>query len=80
MEEESEWREFRKCLDKKDRKVFDEVLTIPKLYVPSCMASARPVVAEPIFLSILFHHYKQLAQLTKTVQKIAGERYDTISP
>lgn len=79
MEEESEWKAFRKCLDRKDRRVFDEMFAIPKLYISSCMSSANPVVVEPIFLSILFHRYKQLAQLIIRIEKITGERYDAIS-
>jgi hypothetical protein len=30
-EEKLEWRSFRKALDKKDRKEFDEMFDIPKL-------------------------------------------------
>jgi hypothetical protein len=80
MEEESEWRAFRNCLDRKDRGAFDEMFVIPKLYIFSCMSCASPVVVEPIFLSILFHHYTQLAQLISRVERITDERYDTISP
>ena len=80
MEEESEWKAFRKYLDRKDRSMFDEMFAIPRLYISSCMSCASPVVVEPIFLSILFHHYKRLAHLVSRVEKITGERYDAISP
>ncbi len=79
MEEESEWKEFRKRLDRKDRRVFDEMFAVPKLYISSCMSCANPVVIEPIFLSILFHHYKRLVQLINRIEETMGEQYDTIS-
>ena len=78
-EEESEWRQFRKYLDRKDRGVFDEMFAVPKLYISSCMASANPVVIEPIFLSALFHNHKQLDQMIARMERISGECYDTIS-
>ena len=79
MEEEPEWREFRRRLDRKDRKVFDELFALPRLYIASCMSSANPVVIEPVFMSMLFHHYKQVSQLVSRIETITGERYDSIS-
>jgi len=80
MEEESEWKVFRRRLDRSDRRAFDEMFAIPRLYIASCMSSANPVVVEPVLLSVLFHHYKQLALLMARVENIAGEKYDAISP
>ena len=79
MEEEPEWKEFRRRLDRRDRRVFDEVFALPRLYIASCMSSANPVVIEPIFMSILFHHYKQVAQLVSRIEAITDERHDAIS-
>ena len=56
------------------------MFAIPRLYIASCMSSANPVVVEPVLLSVLFHHYKQLALLMARVENIAGEKYDAISP
>ena len=78
MEEEPEWKEFRRRLDRRDRRVFDEVFALPRLYIASCMSSANPVVIEPIFMSILFHHYKQVAQLVSRIEAITDERHDAI--
>lgn len=80
MEEESEWKEFRKYLDKGERKAFDQMLAVPKLYISSCMSSANPIVVQPVFLSIIFHHQKLLAEIVGRVEAITGERYDSISP
>lgn len=79
MEEESEWKEFRKYLDKSERKAFDQMLDIPKLYISSCMSSANPIVIQPIFLSIIFHHQKALSELVCRAEALTGERYDSIS-
>jgi hypothetical protein len=32
IEEQKEWKEFRRALDKKDRKVFDDMFSICHLY------------------------------------------------
>jgi hypothetical protein len=57
------WRSFRKALDKRDRKVFDEMLSIPRLYnAPGTMA-CRPVLIQVILMSIIFEHYKHLTKI-----------------
>jgi hypothetical protein len=32
VEEEREWKVFRNAMDKSDRKIFDEIFSIPHLY------------------------------------------------
>lgn len=76
IEEQSEWKPFRNRLDRKDRKLFDEMFAKPRLYISSCMYAANPIVVEPVFLSIIFHHYKQLAELINHIEQATGERYD----
>lgn len=63
MEEIEGWKPFRNALDKGDRKLFDDMTDLPRLYGTSCMYSANPIVIHPIFMSIIFHHYKQLQEL-----------------
>jgi hypothetical protein len=36
------WRPFRKALDKQDRKVFDEMLSIPRFYNSAGTMAYRP--------------------------------------
>jgi hypothetical protein len=67
--EQNEWKAFRKCLDKSDRKVFDRMFSIAHLYNSACSYSANPIRIQPIFMSIIFHHYKQLARLFEQVEK-----------
>jgi hypothetical protein len=57
------WRPFRKLLDKQDRKIFDEMLSIPRLYNAAGTMACRPVLIHTILMSIIFEHYKQLTKL-----------------
>ena len=59
------WRPFRKALDKQDRKKFDEMLSIPRFYNVAGTMACRPVLIHVILMSIVFEHYKQLAELVK---------------
>jgi hypothetical protein len=61
--EKQDWRSFRNALDKKDRKAFDQMWDIPRLYITACSNSIQLVPLHPICISILFHHYKQLMEL-----------------
>jgi hypothetical protein len=67
--EEYEWKPFRKCLDKSDRKVFDRMFSIGHLYNSACSYSANPIRIQPIFMSIIFHHYKQLVRLSNQLKE-----------
>jgi hypothetical protein len=57
------WRSFRKALDKRDRKVFDEMLSIPRFYNVAGTMACRPVLIHVILMSIIFEHYKQLTKI-----------------
>ena len=63
MEEQKEWNKFRNNLDKQDRKVFDNMFSIAHLYNSACSYAANPIRIQPVFMSIIFHHYKQLLNL-----------------
>jgi hypothetical protein len=56
--EEEERKPFRNALDKKDRKKFDEMFDIPRLYASPCSYAVQPVRLYLILISILFHNYK----------------------
>jgi hypothetical protein len=61
--EKAKWKPFRAMLDKNDKKLFDQMLTYPKLYNSAGSNAVRPVLLEPILMSIAFEHYKQLTKL-----------------
>ena len=58
--EKQEWKLFRNALDKLERKDFDEIWDIPRLYISACSNSVQLVPLHPIIISILFQHYKEL--------------------
>jgi hypothetical protein len=68
--EKEEWKPFRNALDKKDRKKFDEMFDIPRLYVSACSSSVQLVPLHPIIMSILFHHYKELKECISKVEQM----------
>jgi hypothetical protein len=70
--EKRKWKSFRQALDKKDRKVFDEMLSIPRFYNVAGTMTARPVLSHVMLMSIIFEHYKQLTKLA--AEKIKNQR------
>jgi hypothetical protein len=68
--EEKEWKPFRNSLDKSDRKIFDEIFSIAHLYNSESSYAAKPIRIQPIVMSIIFHHYKQLERLSKNTKDI----------
>jgi hypothetical protein len=46
---------------------------IPRLYVSACSNSVQLVPLQPIMISILFHHYKELKKCMEDVKQIEGE-------
>ncbi len=72
-EEKAEWKPFRNALDKSERKEFDEMWNIPRLYVSACSNSVQLVPFHPIAISILFHHYKELKECISKVEQMIQE-------
>ena len=73
VEEQREWKVFRIALDKSDRRIFDEMLSISHLYNSVCSYAANPIRIRPIFMAILLHHYKQLRKLSKEMNQAQGK-------
>lgn len=69
VEEQKEWKSFRQTLDKKDRKTFGDMFSIAHLYNSACSFAAKPIRIQPIFMSIIFHHYKQLMKIREEIDK-----------
>jgi hypothetical protein len=69
------WRTFRKLLDKRDRKMFDEMLSIPRLYNAAGTMACRPVLIHVILMSIIFEHYKQLRKFLSASPIIKNRTY-----
>ncbi len=67
--ERVKWRPFRLLLNKKDRKLFDEMFSYVRFHNSACMMAARPLVFHSVMISILFQHYKQLRKLGGEIKK-----------
>jgi hypothetical protein len=80
--EEAEWKPFRNALDKSDRKKFDDMFDIPRLYISACSNSVQLVPLHPIVMSILFHHYKELKECISQVKQMStkGEGLEKTYP
>ena len=68
--EKEDWKPFRNALDKSDRKKFDEMWDIPRLYTSACSYAVQPVRLYPVLMSILLHHFKELTECIKEVEWI----------
>ncbi|MFL6487492.1 MAG: hypothetical protein ACJ71D_12395 [Nitrososphaera sp.] len=69
-EEKAEWKPFRNALNKSEKKAFDEMWDIPKLYAMACSGSCQLVPLQPIMMTtvmmtILFGHYKEIIHARK---------------
>jgi hypothetical protein len=72
--EKAKWRPFREMLNRNDKKLFDQMLSYPKLYNSAGSNAVRPVLLEPIIMSIVFEHFKQFGQITKTCSNKKHEK------
>lgn len=58
--ERSEWRMFREKLsNRQDKEYLNKLFSIPKLYCHSLSNLSRPIIMEPILLSVLFQSFKE---------------------
>jgi len=69
--EERKWKPFRNLLDKTDKKIFDEMFLLTRLYNTGSYQCVRPVRIQAILMSIVFPNYKKLFQLSKSNIKFA---------
>jgi hypothetical protein len=48
--EKEDWKPFRNALDKSDRKMFDDMFDIPRLYLSACSNSVQ--AGQGIFMQV----------------------------
>lgn len=68
-EEKVNGNPFATGLDKSERKEFEEMWEIPRLYVSACSNSVQLVPLQSIIISILFYHYKELMDCISQVEQ-----------
>ena len=72
-------RNFATVLADSDRRLFDRMFSIERLYNSACSYAASPIRIQPIFLSIIFDHYKTLKKLDEQ-EKSRQLKLDEIKP
>ena len=65
--ERSKWKIFREKLNKKDRKLLDQMFDYSRLYNSAGSNATRSQLIHPILMSIILEHYKQVDTLRKSV-------------
>jgi membrane protein insertase Oxa1/YidC/SpoIIIJ len=55
---------------KRERKMFDEMMSLSRLYNVAGIGACKPVLIQPILMSIISEHYKQLEILRKCAMDI----------
>jgi len=50
--EKEDWKPFRNALDKSDRKKFDEIWDIPRLYASACSNSVQFVALQHLIMNL----------------------------
>jgi hypothetical protein len=68
IQEVGEWRAFRKSLPKRERAVFDQMLDTARLYISASSFAVRTSRLEGMGMALLFHHYKQLQQISDRIE------------
>ena len=66
--ERDKWKIFRQGLDKKDKKLFDQMFSYSQLYNSAGSNASRPQLIHPILMSILLEHYRQLDSIQKQLK------------
>ena len=63
--EEAEWKVYRSYLNKEQKKAFDDMFGRVRNYCTPCSCAVRLVPFNPIALSILLEHYKELKEIER---------------
>jgi hypothetical protein len=61
--EKRKWKIFKQELDKSEKKLFDEMMSYPRLYNAAGVTACKPVLLHPNLMSIVFKHHKQLKKI-----------------
>jgi hypothetical protein len=65
-----EWKLFANYLNNNDRKAFNDMFSIARLYNSACSYAVISIRINPIMISIVFHHYKILKDNTLSTSSI----------
>src|ERR671938_1639357 len=71
--EERRWKLYRNALGKQDRKEFDDMFAIPRLYISACSYAVQTVRLYPILMSIVLHGWIQMDECSKQLEQMVDE-------
>lgn len=58
------WDAFAKALRDTDRKIFEDMMNVCRIYASAAGAATRPIISEAMFMSILLFHHKILKEIS----------------
>jgi hypothetical protein len=67
------WSGFARALRKEDRAAFEQVMDICRNFASAGSNATRPVLFEPMVLSILLHQQKRLNKLEKKLVAVSEQ-------
>ena len=66
--ERNKWKIFKQQLNKKDKKLFDQMFDYSRQYNSAGSNVTRSQLIHPILMSILLEHYRQLDSIQKQLK------------
>jgi 2,4-dienoyl-CoA reductase-like NADH-dependent reductase (Old Yellow Enzyme family) len=69
-EEIGRWKGFTQALRSEDREAFEQLMDACRSYASASSNATRPVIFEPMAMSILLSQQKRLIKLEKTLDAI----------
>ncbi len=63
--EVAEWKEYRNYLGKKEKRALDEMFALVGSYISACSNAVVPIRIHVVIVTILFHHYLELLEITR---------------
>ena len=71
------WIGYARALRQNDRKVFEQLMDICRNYASASSNATRPVLFEPMIMSIVLHQQKMLNKLEKELVAIRSQSYES---
>ena len=78
-EELNRWKRFQEVLRMDERAIFQDMTDECRRHASAAGALCSPVIAEAMFLTILFAHHRKLKELQEKVDKMLEAARATIS-
>jgi hypothetical protein len=68
------WKRFRNALPSEEQKqAFDDVMDICRTNAMAAQNACKPILFEPMVVSILLGHQKSIIELEKVIQNLSGK-------